>query len=423
MMTGQELNSSSLFETLASRYQHTSFRPSYILISFFTIGYSTDVNRLLLTKFIYFILLYGLFVFSIYKLLKEIFSLQNLKLSQKLLLACFANIFVMCIYFFTTDRIEIFGWYSASTIYLMPAVFTFLSAWFIIKKQTKKTDYIFLLISAGIIAGGAEHMPASVIAYLGIIGIMFFIDKRQDKNFLIANRSQVLKTIFFGGALILFFIFFVTNPGLWDHYNDAKNYTKQNPQEYRLDFFETMKLFFKLYKLIGFALLAVTLVLFKRVFPDQFKIRIKVKYFFAVFSAAIIVLILTSVFAYNSFLVARVWFFVDVAFVVLLAAGFLKLSNRINISDAILTVGSLAMVVAVFLFDMRHVPKLLQFSSAYDKIVIDLQKKQEGETIVVSEFPKPDLTNQVEFSVDSNNAENQLFCRFYSIKAKVSVKK
>ena len=74
------------------------------------------------------------------------------------------------------------------------------------------------------------------------------------------------------------------------------------------------------------------------------------------------------------------------------------------------------------MFNVRHIPSLVNFSSEHDKIISSLQQKSNEETVVLESFPKPDLINQVELSDDPNDQVNQLFCRFYGIKAKVSVK-
>ena len=149
--------------------------------------------------------------------------------------------------------------------------------------------------------------------------------------------------------------------------------------------------------------------------------KIKLKYFAAVFIVTVFIAVLTSSFAYYSLLTGRVWFVADVAFFLLLSATIIKY-NPIKKNNLQLIFVSICGTI-LLLFDIRHIPALLHFCSTHDKIISDLRKEPVGKTIALKEFPQPDLTNQVELSPDPDNAENQLFCRFYGIKAKVSLEK
>lgn len=422
MNTSLQLQGSSLIDLLINKYYSTSFRPLFIVTSFFTIGYIADANQYLITVFIYFLCVYALFVFSIYKLLRELFSLTEINNKQKLLLICFANLFFTCIYFFTTEKIEIFGWYCASTIYLLPIAITCFSSWILIKKQSKKTDYFFLFLCALLIAGAAEHVPASVIASIGAVAIVLLVEKRKDKVFFKENRRQIFKVIFFAGTLIVFFILFVTNPGLWSHYNDAQADVMKNPEQNRILFFETLIMFCKPTKLIGLFLLVSGWILFFNTFKKE-QIKKKIKYFLAVFIAVVFVAVLTGAFAYNSLTVGRVWFVADVSFFVLISALIIKYASQLKINSKFLMACSGSVLVILLLFDIRHITNLLHFSSEHAKIVSYLRQQDSGKVIVIERFPLPDLTNQVVLSSDPDSGENQLFCRFYNIKAKVSVKK
>jgi hypothetical protein len=113
----------------------------------------------------------------------------------------------------------------------------------------------------------------------------------------------------------------------------------------------------------------------------------------------------------------------DVTVVVLLSIYILKMIQKIRINTVAFYSISLFIVSILIMFDIRHIPALLNYASQHDKIISSLQQKNGEEIIVLESFPKPDLTNQVELSEDPNNDVNQLFCRFYNIKAKISVKK
>ncbi|HWY39058.1 MAG TPA: hypothetical protein VNY73_10900, partial [Bacteroidia bacterium] len=202
MITSGQLNNNSLIDLLINKYYSTSFRPLFIVTSFFTIGYKTiDVTYYFTTVFVYFVAVYLLFVFSMYKLLKEIFSLAVSGVKEKLLLLGFANLLFTCLYFLATEKIEIFGWYCCSTIYLWPVSITCFSAWILVKRSQRKTDFILLFTCALLIAGGAEHVPASVIAGITVIITLLFFEKGKDKSFFVENKGFIRKTIFFTSVL------------------------------------------------------------------------------------------------------------------------------------------------------------------------------------------------------------------------------
>ena len=135
MNTSLQLQRSSLIDLLINKYYNTSFRPLFIVTSFFTIGYISDTGQYLNTVFVYFLFVYALFAFSIYKILQEIFSVNEKDLQQKRALFCFSNLFFISIYFLTTEKIEIFGWYCASTIYLFPMAISSFAVWRLIKSN------------------------------------------------------------------------------------------------------------------------------------------------------------------------------------------------------------------------------------------------------------------------------------------------
>ncbi|MHB8260330.1 MAG: hypothetical protein ACYDCN_05805 [Bacteroidia bacterium] len=422
MIISLEFRDSSFLKTFLGRYHLYSFRPTYTIGSFLTIGYSSNTANYPFSIFIFYVCAYALFVFAIYKLLQELFSLRDLSISEKIILLSLSNILLMCLYFLTTERIEIFGWVSASIIHLVPVVFVFLSAWLIIK-QTKITDYVLLVIAATIIAGGAEHIAISVISsVLGIL-ILIFYRRIKDKNSYIENKQQVKKTVFFLAALALFLSIYITNPGLNLHFNEVHQQTDGFAAFHNINTIDTIKLFCKPHKLIGLVFLITFWMMFQNIFKITSNTKIKLNYFFVILFCVAIVSAAASIYAYHTLSVGRIWFVLDIALFVLLNACIIKYFPTQKIKPIVVLVSASVLLIAIALFDMRHIPALLHFSSEHDKIIYSLQQKPSEEIIILKSFPKPDLTNQVELSADPDNQVNQLFCRFYNIKAKVSVKK
>ncbi|MGZ3894200.1 MAG: DUF6056 family protein [Bacteroidia bacterium] len=412
MITSATLTGSPLCDVFVDKYHSTSFRPLFILTSFFTIGYqTTDALHYNLTVFVYFIAIYFLFVFSSVRLLKEIFSIHATSLKEEALLWSFANLFFLVLYFFTTEKIEIFGWYCCSTIYLLPVSISFYAASVLLRNEKRRSDFVKLFLCAQFIAGGAEHVPASIISAISVILIMLLIEKKTD-------RVIFLKTVFFTVALLIFFLLFVTNPGVWNHYSDTQHDAQKVGN--KLDLFDAFIMFCKPAKLIGILLAVITVVLFSSHFKSFPKEKIKLRYFIAALGVIKIIALATGAFAYNSFTLGRIWFVADVAFFVFVCAAVFKYVPTIKSLRAGL-VSAAVLSVVILIFGARHIPPLVKFSSEHDKIIHEL-RQQRSSPVILKSFPYPDLTNQVRLSPDTNNAENQLFCRFYGISAKVALK-
>ena len=267
MIIGLECRDGSFYQTLMNRYYTHTFRPAYTLFAYLTIGFTNDTSMYNVTIFMFYFLLYVFFVWIIYKLLIEIFSLKNMDRKDKLLLACFSVLQVTCIYFLTTERIEIFGWLSASIIHLLPVVFIFFSAWLIMKQDHRKTDYLFLFISAVIIAGSAEHLAASATAC--VIAILLFNRIRTKEFVKKENKLFLTKTLFFVILLSVFLMLFISNPGVKVRLAISQSFIAEDPVQYSLRFTETCRVFFKPYKLFSLLFMLCGWGLFKRVFREE----------------------------------------------------------------------------------------------------------------------------------------------------------
>jgi lysylphosphatidylglycerol synthetase-like protein (DUF2156 family) len=303
----------------------------------------------------------------------------------------------------------------------VPIVFVFFSAWLIIK-ENRKTDYILLIISAAFVAGGAEHIAASIIASILVICTAIFYLNRKDKNFYLANKSRIVKIAFFTGMLGLLLLVCVSNPGVGLHYNEVHQQTDGFAAHHTINFLDAINMFCKPHKLIGLVFLVSFWFLFQNTFQIT-RIKIKLNYFAITVCCVAAITTAASVFAYHTLSIGRIWFAFDASIFILLSACILKFIHHLKINNIVLYAGAGIFLITLALFDFRHIPALLNFLSQHDKIVSSLQQQSAEEIIVLQSFPNPDLTNQVALSDDPNNDVNQLFCRFYNIKAKVSVKK
>ena len=289
-------------------------------------------------------------------------------------------------------------------------------------KENKKTDYVLLVTASTIVAGGAEHIAASALTtFLIVLAIAFFIN-RKNKNFYPENKTRIIKGVFFASVLGAFLLLCISNPGVGIHYIEVHQQSDGFAAHHSVNVLDTINMFCKPHKLIGLALLIACWVLFQNTFKIS-PIKIHSNYFLSAIFCVAAITAIASILAYHTLSVGRIWFAFDVTVFVVLCVLAIKWVESLKANTITLFVSAGVLLITLALFDIRHVPALLKFSSQHDKLVYSLQQKPAGEQVVLHDFPNPDLTNQVALSADPNNDVNQLFCRFYNIKAKVSVKK
>ncbi len=185
---------------------------------------------------------------------------------------------------------------------------------------------------------------------------------------------------------------------------------------------EAIKLFCKPHKLIGLVFLLIFWMMFQNMFNLTNTIKIKLNYFLVVICCVIGVSAAASIYAYHTLSIGRIWFVLDVAIFVFLSTAILQFIHYFKSNSVVLYMGVAVLFITLILFDTRHIPALINFSSGYDAALRSMQQQDSTKTISLTQFP-PDLVNQVDLDKDPNNDVNQLFCRFYNIQAKISVKK
>jgi hypothetical protein len=421
MTVAVPFRTSTIFEILHTRYCRESFRPIYPIISFFALGYTDNTGVYPYSIFATYTCLWLLFVFIIYKLLKEIFVSAEDD-HKKILLISFSQLLFTALYFLTTSKVEIFGFFSATIIHMVPVIFMFISAFFLIRKKVKKTDYIFLFVSAFFVAGGSDQIGGTVLGVMMIIGAIIFIDK--NKNEIYTNNKPVfLKGCFFGIVLAAFFLLFVTNPGILKHHQYEQSLLTRENAFTQTQITKAIQLFFTPWKIFGFLFLLVTWLLFFKTFQTRSFDKIKLRYFIIPAVFVFLVTGATCWMAYKNFTVGRLWFVADAAFFVLFSTAIIKYFHPLKNNDKILWMGLSTIIIAMIVFNTIHIPRLIYFASEADKRIEYLQQQEANKIVVLPPLPDPDLASQAFLSEDPNFDSNIQFCEFYQIKAKVSIKK
>ena len=411
----------SLFETYKNTYWLDTLRPMSILLSYLGVGITNNTNYYPITILLLFISVAGLFVYFIYKLLRVVFTFDKQLAFSKPLLFGFSILLVMSLYFVTTNRLEIFGWMSASINHLVPVVFVFLAA-YILLKEYKKMDYLYLSICMFFIGGAAEHVAPSLIAVITVCSFLFFYNKPNKHQAFIEHKAFFAKLIFFSALLSLFFLFTAITPGAWIRYNNTQQYVKVHSPERSLEVLNTIKLLIKPYKLMAFAFLFFVWIFFVKIFSVRLKINIHWKYLVASLVVVIITTSVFSVFCYNTLKIDRMWFVFDATVFIIVSILILQFISDKKISDIFTYSGAVYILSMMVFFDARHIPALYHFSTEHDKIISYLQKQKEGEVTIVDSFPPHDLVTQARLTLDPEDSFNVAFCKFYGIKAKIVVK-
>ena len=411
----------SLFETYKNTYWIDTLRPMSILLSYLGVGITSNTSYYPITILLLFVLVVWLFAYFIYKLLQEVFTFDKSTPLNKPLLVCVSLLLVMSLYFMTTNRLEIFGWMSASINHLVPVVFVFLAGYILIKEH-KKTDYLYLSVCVFFIGGAAEHVAPSVISVITVCSFLFFYNKPNKHEAFVEHKVFFAKLIFFSALLALFFLFTAITPGAWIRYNNTLQYVKVHSPERSLEVLNTVKLLIKPYKLMALVFLFFVWMLFAKTFQAKLKTKIHWKYLVA---SLVVVTIITSVFSafcYNTLKIDRMWFVFDVTVFIVVSILILQFISDKKLSEIFTYSGAVYILSMAVFFDARHIPALYHFSTENDKIISYLQKQKEGEVAVIDNFPPHDLVTQARLTSDPEDSFNVAFCKFYGIKAKVVVK-
>lgn len=418
---GINFRTNSFLETYKNTYWLDTLRPMSILFSYLGVGVTSNTNYYPLTILLLFVSIAGLFVYFIYKLLQVVFTFDKSTPLNKSLLMCFSLLLVISLYFMTTNRLEIFGWMSASINHLVPVVFLFLAA-YILLKEYKKLDYLYLSVCVFFIGGAAEHVAPSVIAVIVVCSFLFFYNKPNKREAFMKHKTFFIKLLFFSALLALFFLFTAITPGAWIRYNNTQQYVKVHSPERSLEVLNTIKLLIKPYKLMALVFLFFVWMFFVKTFSVQLKINIHWKYIVGSLVVVTLVTSVFSVFCYNTLKIDRMWFVSDATVFISVSILILQFISDKKLSDVFTYLGAVYLLSIMVFFDLRHIPALYHFSTEHDTIISYLQKQKEGGVIVIDSFPPHNLVTQARLTSDPEDSFNVAFCKFYGIKAKVVVK-
>jgi hypothetical protein len=407
MITALKFRNQSFSEIIYNDYYYNLFRPA-ALISFFTVGFSANTNLYPYSILGFFVFVTGVFVFSTYKLITTVFNLNLITIKEKITLICISILLFTSLYFLTTNRIEIFGWMSAFITHFMPVVFIVFSAWVILKKTSSIIDYFFLTIAAFIIGGNAEHIAPLVLVAIAMITLLL---KYKNK-----------KLLFFAVFLICVYLVSVITPGTLFRMHATNQYISSHPSSQMVSPFYFIKMFFQPYKIIGLLILFTAWAVLIKTTHLNYLPTIRWRYFIIQILISLIIGVVVAAFVYKSFSETRLLFIVDFTLFIAINAFALKFADKLKSNSLLMPVLTFASVAILLLFSFRHIPRLRYFANQYDQTIHYLKQQPENQLITTPPFPDPDLTNQALLYSDPENEDNRLFCRFYNIKAKVSVK-
>jgi hypothetical protein len=407
MITALKFRNQSFSEIIYNDYNYNLFRPA-ALISFFSVGYSADTDLYPYSILGLCVFVVAVFVFSTYKLIIEIFNLNPTTIKEKITLASLSILIFTSLYFLTTNRIEVFGWMSAFITHFTPIAFIVFGTWIIIKKVNSKLDYLWLTITAFLIGGSAEHITPSVLT--AIVPLMFSVKLK--------NKKLTCFIVF----LLCIYLFSVITPGTLYRIHATNEYINSHPSSQIVSPIYFIQMFFQPYKIIGVLLLCISWVFLVKTTKPQHHFTIRWRYFFIPIITSFIIAVLVAAFVYKSFSETRLLFIVDFALFIAINVFVIKFATKLKDVRFLLPNLTITAVAVLLFFSFRHISRLRNFANEHDKTISYLKQQPNGQVITIQAFPDSDLTNQALMYSDPENEDNQLFCRFYNIKAKVSVK-
>ena len=227
--------------------------------------------------------------------------------------------------------------------------------------------------------------------------------------------------MFFTAVLICVYLISIITPGTLYRINTTNEYISSHSSQI-LSPFCFIQLFFQPYKIIGVLLPLFSWLVFVKTTNLKQSFTIRWRYFFLPIITSLIIAIAVAGFVYKSFSETRLLFIVDFALFVFINALVFKLLPKLQNIRFLLPSLTIVSVVVLLFFSFRHIPRLRCFANKHDETIGYLKQQPSNQLITIPAFPNPDLTNQALMYSDPENEENLLFCRFYNIKAKVSVK-
>ena len=161
--------------------------------------------------FFYYFFLLILFVISVFRMLKNLLTLHNLK-PGKFLLINFTLIFISGFFLLTFGIDETWFWMCASTIYILPVIFTCLGISFIFSSKSNFITYILMISSFLVAGGGSEPFAIVVIIILTTIIINTFRKNHFSINKL-PGRFIIYKIMVASVVMLISFSINIFSPG------------------------------------------------------------------------------------------------------------------------------------------------------------------------------------------------------------------
>ena len=155
---------------------------------------------------LYYAFLLGLFIFSVYQMMKSLFSFLIIETSSFLCLN-FTLLFISGFFMLTFGIDETWLWMNASTIYIFPVAMFCLGFSFLLSPKNDYFTHLMLNISFLFAGGGNE--PFAVLIILSLISL--FISLAKEDGFVVINHfdSRFFNKI--GASILILFTSFLIN--------------------------------------------------------------------------------------------------------------------------------------------------------------------------------------------------------------------
>ncbi|HIA12581.1 MAG TPA: hypothetical protein EYN69_11000 [Flavobacteriales bacterium] len=420
-----------LLSFLKLPYLEWSGRWASFMLRYFVFSLPESFSGYNITTLLYYTANYSLFTFSIYLLITNTLTKFFVLTTRKIIILCYAFIFLLSFFFITFYANESWFWITGSANYLQGIILSCLGMALILDKKINFPYLIIIGISFLYIGGAAEpYSFVLIVSMLSILAYHKFYEKQTLTNLM--NSPFIRKM---SVALICILISSGLNfmaPGNWERkktinktensaifekgmstnmWSEAKRFATSIPKKRALCFL----IFSLCWIQFGYSL---------RKFRNDFSISLQspVKKITLLFLLAVFISMLPTVLAFGNLGPVRTWTHISFFLTVYASCLCCYAGYKLNISEKLATSGfylnSLGCIAILIIFISYQYPRVSAYSEAVDQRIDylkTLNNKGQKETVALTPLPKSGFLTSAEIQGDQNGLRNQSLKRLLEL--------
>jgi hypothetical protein len=373
--------------------------------------------------FCFFLIFYAVWIWQMHKLIRMVVHKFLQVTIDATTLFSLATLFIVALYFATSQAVETFTFHGAVCDRLVPLLFITIALNLLLGPNKGWGTFLQLGLVALLIAGTAENVTITLV-----LALLLFL----ARNRFVAREKIHTAVLFFTIELMIFLGMELLSPGSDARYQAEKVYrfTCGPDNSYCADtltlflsrFFPTRELLAIPFLLVFFGVVAslqaetkdVVRPLAKRVFL----------FLLVVLLPAVLFHLVSVQWIFNCYGPMRIWFPINVLLVLLGVATMVYFGSSEWRAPSISRVASVILSMAVLMFYLgRHYNPTSAYKSAYDDRIESLQRDHVSDSLVeVDPLPPADLVVEGDIMENPDDDVNRDFANAYGLSFKVKKK-